>query len=111
MAITLKELLNRVKEQDGLFVLLSTEAVLYDRNSATVYIPRSNYRSTSLNLLGDFKSHIGHNLLWSRHEDVDALAGEMLAALQNAGFRGELRQADHKGSIYELVPDKEYRAA
>lgn len=99
----IQELMTKLNKSADVFVLICGESVLYDADRATVYVPESSYTNTSMNPLADFKSHIGHNLLWSRHENVACTSGEMLRALEKAGFGGELVRHDHNGSIYRLV--------
>jgi len=103
MKMSMNEMLKDIRGREGVYVLICGESVVYDRGSATVFVPASNYTNASMNPLADFKSHIGHCLLWSRHRDLDCSSSEMLRALRDAGYDGKLTQQDHKGAVYELV--------
>jgi len=103
MMTSMNELLKNIQGREGVYVLICGESVVYDRDSATVFVPTSNYTNASMNPLADFKSHIGHCLLWSRHQNLDCTSSEMLRSLRDAGYDGKLMQKDHNGAIYELV--------
>lgn len=103
MSMPVSEMIEQVINKSGVLLIVSGEAVVFDKRAATVYIPQSQYRSSSMNLIGDFKTHLGHELLWSRHVDMDCCSAELINELGKAGFGYRVLREDHKGTVAELT--------
>ena len=103
MTVPVSEMIKQVINRSGVLLIVSGEAVVYDTHAATVYIPKSQYRSSAMNLIGDFKTHLGHELLWSRHVDMDCCSADLLNELGKAGFGYKVLREDHKGTVAELT--------
>lgn len=103
MAITAYKMIEDIRGRSRVFLLVCGEAVVYDPARTTVYIPKSNYKTSVLNFMGDFKTSLGHELLWSRHEELDCTSSEMMMQMQEKGFEYNILQTDHKGTVAELV--------
>ena len=102
MPMQVSEMIKQVINRRPLLIV-SGEAVVYDRAAATVYIPESQYHSSAMNLIGDFKTHLGHELLWSRHVDMDCSSAELIDELGKAGFGCEVLREDVRGTVAELT--------
>ncbi len=89
MPISVSEMMQRIADKDDIYLMVCGESVVFDRNEGLVYVPFSNYDSAVMNPLADFKTHIGHGLLWSRHIELDCSSCAMLSALEAAGFSCE----------------------
>ncbi len=112
MAITLPELLERIKDKEEIYLLVSGEAVVLDREKYLVYIPESQYHSTAMNAFGSFKTELGHGLLWSLHQDVACKSSELIEALNASGCSYETLRQDELGSIARLSwPEEAQRGA
>lgn len=103
MTISLNEFLNRISNSEELHLLVCTEAIVYDGGSRTLYLPLATHNNTSLNPLADFRTHIGHFLLWSRHAEVDCTSGELINSLYGQGFVLSGTEGNRDYTIYSLV--------
>lgn len=105
MTISINEFSNRLSTSEELYLLICTEAIVYDSGSKTVYLPLTTHNNTSLNPLADFRTHMGHFLLWSRHTEVDCTSSELLETLYSQGFSVSGSQSNRDYSIYSLVKE------
>lgn len=104
MEITLQELMNRLTPGGNYYLLVCGEAVVFDQDKTLTYVPKSNFTSAVMNPLADFKTLLGHALLWSQQVVVDVNSADMLKALEAAGFRIEEAQERSQGWVARLVP-------
>ena len=102
MTVPVSEMIKQVVNRRTLLIV-SGEAVVYAPAAATVYIPKSQYRTSAMNLIGDFKTHLGHELLWSRHVDMDCCSAELIDELGKAGFGYKVLRDDCRGTVAELT--------
>ena len=100
--IRLSEFIERaLVPESELYAMLCGEIVVFDRTNQIVYIPISTHAGAVLNPLGDFRTMLGHGLLWSRHVEVDCSSLEMMSVV--AGYADELPYAStHEYEIYRL---------
>ena len=100
--IGLNEFISRIVEPRAeLYAMLCGELVVFDRTEQVVYIPISSYGNALMNPLGDFRTMIGHGLLWSRHVEVDCSSAELMEVIR--GFaENEPFMATHEYEIYKL---------
>ena len=103
MTISLNEFADRILNSEELYLLICTEAIVYDSISKTVYLPLATHNNTNLNPLRIFATPIGHFLLWSRHTEVVCTSGELLNSLYSLGFKVRDSQSNRDYSIYSLV--------
>jgi hypothetical protein len=104
MAITLTEFLDRISASEAeLYLMICSEIIVYDAVAKTVYIPESTHRNADLNPMGDFKTYLGHGLLWSQHIELQCTSAELSAALGAEGYNPTPYQANEKFQIYTIA--------
>ena len=103
MAITMNELIDRIKGKEEIYLLVCGEAVVFDREKTLTYVPKSNFDSAVMNSLADFKTMLGHALLWSQQEVVDITSADMMRTREDAGFRLDGAHERQGGWIARLV--------
>lgn len=87
MLIPISEFMNRITNTESdIFIMVCTDVIVYDRISRVVYIPEITHHSTSLNPMGDFRTPLGHELLWSQHVEIDCTSQELADAFITAGY-------------------------
>jgi hypothetical protein len=88
MAISIKELMDRITVSgSSLYLMSCTDVIIYDAMARIVYVPESTHRGTNLNPMVDFRTHLGHHLLWSQHIEVACSSSTLHEALQEAGYQ------------------------
>jgi hypothetical protein len=87
MSITIKEFLDMVKTSPDLFLLITSEIVVYDRASKIAFIPEATHYNNKLRPISDLRTHIGHSLLWSQHIEIDCTSDELGDALCAEGYK------------------------
>jgi hypothetical protein len=103
MTITQSQFLQSISASKAdVFVLHCTDLVVYDSGAGIVYVPQSTFESTTLNPMGDFRTHLGHCLQWSGHAVVEGASVDMYNALVTAGYTGELYEAARDYAVYRL---------
>lgn len=106
MTISINEFSDRISNTDSeLYLLFCTEVLVYDSCARTLYIPASTHGNTNLNPLADFRTHIGHFLLWSRHTEVECSSGELMNTLVNEGYTIAPTQVNADYTIYTLIKE------
>ena len=104
MTITIDQFLKNIAGSGAdVYLLYCTDIVVYDSGSRVVYIPEATFRSATLSPMGDLRTHVGHNLLWSQHAVVEGSSQDMYDALVEAGYTGQLHDESHCYKIYRLV--------
>ncbi len=101
MPITIAEFMNRITSTEAeIYILVCTDVIVYDRVSRIVYIPEVTHRNTNLNPMGDFRTPLGHELLWSRHVEIDCSSQELADAFISAGYDIKLFESTKDYIIY-----------
>lgn len=103
MTISIANFLERVsKPNSELYLMICGEAIVYDSSSRIVYIPISTHSNTSLNPMGDFRTYMGHFLLWSQHVEIQGSSQELIDALHNKGYKVTLYKLENQFQIYSM---------
>lgn len=108
MPISIAEFLERIATSaSDLYLLVCGDIVVYDGISQIVYIPEATHRSARLNPLGDFRTPLGHHLLWCRHIEIECTSDALNIALHGAGYQITPHQVTNEYSIYALSKQPE----
>lgn len=103
MAISIAEFLDRVTESASeLYGMVCTDIIVYDGINRIVYIPDVTHHNTNMNPMGDFRTHLGHALLWSQHVEINCSSEILGNALVSAGYQGILYEKTKDYAIYKL---------
>ncbi|SHH55909.1 hypothetical protein SAMN02745823_00288 [Sporobacter termitidis DSM 10068] len=103
MTISLDEFLDRILSPNSdLYLMVCGEVIVYDNGAKTVYSPITTHHNASLNPLVDFRTHIGHSLLWSRHVEIQCTSEELRNALYTAGYEIAPLQSSEAYARYAL---------
>jgi ABC-type antimicrobial peptide transport system ATPase subunit len=71
----------KATEHSSLLLLECGDAAVYDRSENILYTSKDIYNHALMNPLADFRTMMGHHLLWSKQREVSCGSGELLEAL------------------------------
>jgi len=101
--ITLKDFSERIKAPAAEpFLLICGEAIVFDRAAQITYVPITTYGNAAMNPMTDFRTTLGHGLLWSQHVEVDCSSAELCEALSD--MRAEQTAGTPAYAVYKLLP-------
>ena len=86
------------------YLLVCGDVVVFDRVSQIAYIPASTHEGARLNPMGDFRTKLGHGLLWSRHIEVDCTSNDMRSAVSIFEAVPQLRTHEYEVFRLSTVP-------
>ncbi|MDR0862753.1 MAG: hypothetical protein LBN30_08295 [Oscillospiraceae bacterium] len=102
-SITLAEFVNAVAYHGAeLYLMECEEAIVFDRTAQIVYIPVTTHQTAALNPMGDFKTRLGHGLLWSRHVEINCNSEQLRGAVLGAGYGLTVSQGNGVFTIYAM---------
>jgi hypothetical protein len=103
MTISLTEFLSRISDpKSDLYLLVCTEVIVYDHNTKNVYVPVTTHGNNNMHPMVDFKTYLGHGLLWSRHTELDCTSQELNEALAGNQYVIAPYQGNDSFKIYTM---------
>jgi hypothetical protein len=103
--ITLREFSERLTAPGAAPLLMTcVESVVFERAGQVLYVPITTHGTAAMNPMGDFRTRLGHALLWCRHIEVDCSSAELCEAVKDADFTASEITSCDKYVIYALTP-------
>jgi hypothetical protein len=101
--ISLEEFFREISAHStDLLLMTCTETIVFDRAAQVVYVPIVTHKSAKLNPMVDFRTMLGHRLLWSRQIEVDCNSEEMRGVIDAAAFAADEIVSNNQYNIYAL---------
>ncbi|MDR0904702.1 MAG: hypothetical protein LBN00_00780 [Oscillospiraceae bacterium] len=102
--ITLQEFIKKITGPGAAPLLMTcVETVVFERAEQVLYVPVMTHETAAMNPMGDFRTRLGHALLWCRHIEVDCSSAEMRGIIRDAKFTAEEITSCDKYVVYALT--------